>query len=72
MGHRGRVRYIILSFDREVMLVFVNCNTVVSIKILNRKIASMKPTNVVSMDFTSAEAMEEFIKMYERDTPSLY
>ena len=41
-------------------------------KILNRKIASMKPTNVVSMDFTSAEAMEEFIKMYERDAPSLY
>ena len=32
----------------------------------------MKPTNVVSMDFTSAEAMEEFIKMYERDAPSLY
>ena len=32
----------------------------------------MKPTNVVSMDFNSAEAMEEFIKMYERDAPSLY
>jgi hypothetical protein len=55
-----------------MMLVFVNCNTVIIIKILNRKIASMKPTNVVSMDFTSAEAMEEFIKMYERDAPSLY
>ncbi len=32
----------------------------------------MKPTNVVSMDFNSPEAMEEFIKMYERDGPSLY
>ena len=32
----------------------------------------MKPTNVVSMDFTSAEAMEEFIEMYERDASSLY
>ena len=32
----------------------------------------MKPTNVVSMDFNSAEAMEEFIEMYERDAPSLY
>ena len=32
----------------------------------------MKPTNVVSMDFNSAEAMEEFIAMYERDAPSLY
>ena len=32
----------------------------------------MKPTNVVSMDFNSAEAMEEFIEMYERDAPALY
>ena len=32
----------------------------------------MKPTNVVSMDFNSPEAMEEFIEMYERDGPSLY
>ena len=32
----------------------------------------MKPTNVVSMDFNSAEAMEEFIEIYERDAPSLY
>ena len=32
----------------------------------------MKPTNVVSMDFNSAEAMEEFIAMYERDAPALY
>ena len=32
----------------------------------------MKPTNVVSLDFTSAETMEKFIKMYERDAPSLY
>ena len=34
--------------------------------------ASMKPTNVVSMDFNTAEATEEFIEMYERDAPSLY
>jgi len=54
------------------MLVFVNCKTVSSIKILNRKIASMKPTNVVSMDFNSAEAMEEFIETYERESPSLF
>ena len=32
----------------------------------------MKPTNVVSMDFNSAEAMEEFIETYERDSPSLF
>ena len=32
----------------------------------------MKPTNVVSMDFNSSKAMEEFIEMYERDAPSLY
>ena len=32
----------------------------------------MKPINVVSMDFNTAEAMEEFIEMYERDAPSLY
>ena len=32
----------------------------------------MKPTNVVSMDFNSTEAMEEFIEMYERDAPSLH
>ena len=32
----------------------------------------MKPTNVVSMDFNSAEAMEEFIEMHERDAPLLY
>ena len=32
----------------------------------------MKPTNVVSMDFNSAEAMKDFIEMYERDAPSLY
>ena len=66
MGHRGSVRYILLSFDREVLLVFVNCNTVFSIKILNRKIASMKPTNVVSMDFTSDEAMEELKKRLKK------
>ena len=32
----------------------------------------MKPTNVVSMDFNSSEAMEELIQMYERDAPSIY
>ena len=32
----------------------------------------MKPTNVVSMDFNSSEAMEEFIETYERDSPSLF
>ena len=32
----------------------------------------MKPTNVVSMDFNSSEAMEEFIETYERDAPSLF
>ena len=32
----------------------------------------MKPTNVVLMDFNSAEAMEEFIETYERDSPSLF
>ena len=32
----------------------------------------MKPTNVVSMDFNSAEAMEEFIETYERESPSLF
>ena len=26
MGHRGSIRYIILGFDIEVMLVFVNPN----------------------------------------------
>ena len=32
----------------------------------------MKPTNVVSMDFNSAQAMQEFIETYERDSPSLF
>ena len=32
----------------------------------------MKPTNVVSMDFNSAEAMEEFIETYDRKSPSLF
>ena len=27
MGHRGSIRYIILGFDIEVMLVFVNYNS---------------------------------------------
>ncbi len=29
----------------------------------------MKPTNVASMDFTSAETMEEFIKMHQVHNP---
>ena len=32
----------------------------------------MTPTNVVSMDFETEEAMEDFLKMYERDSPTLY
>ena len=32
----------------------------------------MTPTNVVSMDFETKEAMEDFLKTYERDSPSLY
>ena len=32
----------------------------------------MTPTNVVSMDFETKEAMEDFIETYERDSPTLY
>ena len=32
----------------------------------------MTPTNVVSMNFKSKEAMQEFLDMYERDSPTLY
>ena len=32
----------------------------------------MKPSNVVSMDFETQEAMEDFLEMYERDSPTLY
>ena len=32
----------------------------------------MKPTNIVSMNFKSQEAMQEFLDMYERDSPTLY
>ena len=32
----------------------------------------MTPTNVVSMDFETKEAMEDFLKTYERDSPTLY
>ena len=32
----------------------------------------MTPTNVASMDFGTKEAMEDFLKMYERDSPTLY
>ena len=32
----------------------------------------MTPTNVVSMNFKTAAAMQEFIDIYEKDSPSLY
>ena len=32
----------------------------------------MTPTNVVSMDFETKEAMEDFLETYERDSPTLY
>ena len=32
----------------------------------------MTPTNLVSMNFKSKEAMQEFLDMYERDSPTLY
>ena len=32
----------------------------------------MTPTNVVSMNFKSEEAMQDFLDMYERDSPILY
>ncbi len=32
----------------------------------------MTPTNVVSMNFKTASAMQEFIDVYEKDAPSLY
>ena len=32
----------------------------------------MTPTNVVSMDCETKEAMEDFLKTYERDSPTLY
>ena len=31
----------------------------------------MTPTNVVSMDFETKEAMEDLLKTYERDSPTL-
>jgi len=52
--------------------VFVKYKSIFIIKILNREVESMKPTNVVSMDFNSAEAMEEFIETYDRESPSLF
>ena len=33
MGHRGYERYIILSFDTKVLLVFVNYNTNFSMEV---------------------------------------
>ena len=32
----------------------------------------MRPTNVVSMDFETKKDMEDFLKMYKRDSPTLY
>ena len=32
----------------------------------------MTPTNVVSTDFETKEAMEDFLETYERDSPTLY
>ena len=32
----------------------------------------MTPTNVVSMNFKSEEAMQDLLDMYERDSPILY
>ena len=32
----------------------------------------MTTTNVVSMDFETKEAMEDFLETYERDSPTLY
>ena len=32
----------------------------------------MTPTNVVSMDFETKEAMQDFLEMYEIDSPTLY
>ncbi len=32
----------------------------------------MTPTNVVSMDFETKEAMEDFLETYDRDSPILY
>ena len=32
----------------------------------------MTPTNIVSMNFKSKEAVQEFLDMYERDSPTLY
>ena len=33
---------------------------------------NMTATNVVSLNFKSEEAMEEFLEMYERDSPKLF
>ena len=32
----------------------------------------MTPTNVVSMNFKTKEAMQEFLDMYEKDSPTLF
>ena len=32
----------------------------------------MTPTSVVSMHFETKEAMQDFLDMYERDSPTLY
>jgi hypothetical protein len=32
----------------------------------------MTPTNVVSMNFIDKESLDEFVKMYQKDSPKLY
>ena len=32
----------------------------------------MTPTNVVSMNFKNKASLEDFIKMYQKDSPKLY
>ena len=32
----------------------------------------MTPTHVVSMDFETKKAMQNFLETYERDSPTLY
>ena len=32
----------------------------------------MTPTNVVSMNFKDKESLDDFVKMYQKDSPKLY
>ena len=32
----------------------------------------MTPTNVISINFNTKEAMQEFLDMYERNSPTLF